>query len=109
TSPRPQLSPVAIVDIDDRSLKEEGHWPWSRRKLATLVDSLQNQQVLAIVFDIIFSENEPNVAETLLTDLNRMPPVAPACAVGFLKQNVHLFDQDIIFAKSLLNANAILA
>ena len=29
---------IVIVDIDEKSLKEEGRWPWSRNRLALLMD-----------------------------------------------------------------------
>src|SRR3990167_2938954 len=50
-------SPVAIVDIDDQSLKKIGRWPWTRSTLAQLVLQLQKQGVAIIVFDIFFSES----------------------------------------------------
>lgn len=109
THPRPALSPIAIIDIDDESLKAEGQWPWPRKKLASLVDNLQKQQVMAIVFDVIFAEKEPNIAEELITELDAQSPIlSPSCTVG-LKENINLFDADKIFAKSLMNANVILA
>ena len=56
--PRDQqaLSPVAIVDIDEASLKEIGQWPWPRTVVADLVTKLKEQGALAIGFDIIFAE-----------------------------------------------------
>ena len=42
---RPQLAkgPVAIVDVDDLSLKEFGRWPWPRSFLA-LVEQLKRRR-----------------------------------------------------------------
>ncbi|HNL92011.1 MAG TPA: CHASE2 domain-containing protein, partial [Pseudomonadales bacterium] len=37
--PQPSAQPVVIIDIDERSLKEVGHWPWSRKVVAELVDT----------------------------------------------------------------------
>ncbi|MCZ8375286.1 MAG: adenylate/guanylate cyclase domain-containing protein [Beijerinckiaceae bacterium] len=48
--------PVAIVDIDDRSLQALGQWPWSRGVLARLVDRLQAAGAATIGFDIMFPE-----------------------------------------------------
>ena len=28
---------IAIIDIDEKSLAEEGQWPWPRRKLLSLI------------------------------------------------------------------------
>ena len=38
---------IVIVDIDEKSLAEFGHWPWSRNKLAKLVDELFERQKAA--------------------------------------------------------------
>jgi len=56
--PRDQqaLSPVAIVDIDEASLKEIGQWPWPRTVVADLVSKLKDRGAVAIGFDIIFAE-----------------------------------------------------
>ena len=40
TMPQTVDDRVVIVDIDEKSLINEGQWPWSRHKLARLVDSL---------------------------------------------------------------------
>src|SRR3990167_1054043 len=51
-------TPVAIIDIDDKSLKAVGRWPWPRSKVAELVDALQKQEAAIIAFDVSFSEKE---------------------------------------------------
>ena len=40
TMPRTVDDSVVIVDIDEASLTAEGRWPWSRDKLAHLLDRL---------------------------------------------------------------------
>ena len=51
---------IVIVDIDESSLarmgKEFGRWPWPRDTLATVLDQLERQQPLAIVWDVVFSD-----------------------------------------------------
>src|SRR5271154_6766583 len=32
--------PVAIVDIDEKSLEKFGQWPWPRNRIAALIDAL---------------------------------------------------------------------
>src|SRR6202451_4101194 len=55
--PREQtIRPVAIVDIDEASLKEIGQWPWPRTVVADLITRLKEQGALVIGFDIIFAE-----------------------------------------------------
>lgn len=48
--------PVVIVDIDDRTLKAVGQWPWPRTKLADLVTNLTRLGAAAIAFDVMFPE-----------------------------------------------------
>lgn len=52
----PPATPVVIVDIDERSLKAEGQWPWSRLVVAELVDRIRELGAAAIAFDILFPE-----------------------------------------------------
>jgi adenylate cyclase len=55
--PRQQtIRPVAIVDIDEASLKEIGQWPWPRTVVADLITRLKEQGALVVGFDIIFPE-----------------------------------------------------
>ena len=55
--PRQQQGyPVAIVDIDEASLKAIGQWPWPRTVVADLVTKLKEQGALVIGFDVIFAE-----------------------------------------------------
>ena len=50
---------IVIVDIDERSLRAEGHWPWSREKLAILTDRLFDQYgVAALGYDVVFAERD---------------------------------------------------
>lgn len=57
--PRKQISePVVIVDIDEASLAHIGQWPWSRDKLAKMVDNLSGLGAKVIAFDMIFPETD---------------------------------------------------
>ena len=53
-------SRVVIVDIDAQSLAAVGPWPWPRTQLALLVDTLFEQQQIAVLgFDIVFPQPDP--------------------------------------------------
>lgn len=48
---------IAIIDIDEPSLAEVGRWPWSRDRVAALVDELfVNQRVAVLGMDVVFAE-----------------------------------------------------
>lgn len=47
---------IVIVAIDDRSLKQLGHWPWSRHLHAQLLERMTRAGVRGVGFDIMFAE-----------------------------------------------------
>ena len=50
---------LVIVDIDEKSLTAEGRWPWSRDKVALLLDRLFDDYGVSLVaFDVVFAESE---------------------------------------------------
>ena len=38
--PREKDELVVIVNIDEKSLRDHGHWPWPRTKVAQLIETL---------------------------------------------------------------------
>ncbi|HET6438067.1 MAG TPA: adenylate/guanylate cyclase domain-containing protein [Anaeromyxobacter sp.] len=56
--PKAPSGRVVIVAIDERSVAAEGRWPWSRAKMARLVDRLAAGGVIAAGFDVVFSEED---------------------------------------------------
>ncbi|HQX90451.1 MAG TPA: CHASE2 domain-containing protein, partial [Moraxellaceae bacterium] len=71
---RPEgATPVVVVDIDEDSIRREGRWPWSRSKVAALVQSLEKAGVSLIGFDVVFSEAESNPVDQMLTDTTLSP------------------------------------
>jgi adenylate cyclase len=54
----PPTNPVAIVDIDEKSLLSLGQWPWPRDYLATLVQNATSMGALVIGFDMVFAEED---------------------------------------------------
>lgn len=101
-------SPVAIIDIDDRSIKAGGRWPWPRSRLATLVDKLHQQGVVVIAFDIFFSEKQPNIAETIMETLQKNNRLDSSLK-SMLESNLTLFDEDSVFIKSISSVQTILS
>jgi len=50
--------PIRIIDIDELSLAQVGHWPWPRAVMALLTERLVSLGASAVVLDILFSEAE---------------------------------------------------
>jgi adenylate cyclase len=49
---------IVIVDIDERSLKALGQWPWSRNKIARLIQNLSDAGAAIIGLDMVFAEKD---------------------------------------------------
>jgi adenylate cyclase len=66
----PQNEHVVIVDIDEKSLLAYGRWPWSRNKVATLIDSINSYEPGIIGIDIVFAEADNTSPHFLAKELN---------------------------------------
>ena len=79
-----QPLPVEIVAIDDRSLAQYGQWPWSRARVAQLIDKIASGKPSVLGVDIIFAEpdrmspgrlvdSDPEIPAQLAGELSRLP------------------------------------
>jgi class 3 adenylate cyclase/CHASE2 domain-containing sensor protein len=59
----PPTNLIAHIDIDDGALASVGRWPWSRTRMADLVDEMNVAGAKLIVLDIVFSEPTPKPGE----------------------------------------------
>ncbi|MBK7766987.1 MAG: adenylate/guanylate cyclase domain-containing protein [Sulfuritalea sp.] len=109
TMPRSLDQRVVILDIDEKSLAEQGRWPWGRDKLATLMNKLFDQYGVRLVgFDVVFAEPDESSGlkslESLATkELKDIP--------GFqttLRDLRPQLDNDARFAAALKNRPVIL-
>ena len=49
-------APVAIIEIDDKSMEQFGQWPWPRTQTAKLLAEISALGASAIGFDVLMSE-----------------------------------------------------
>lgn len=100
--PRTMDPRIVIVDIDEKSLAEVGHWPWARNRLAQLVDELFDRQQASIIgFDVVFAEADDTSG---LQHLRQLAGNELKDQPGFLQRLQDLqptLDYDAAFAKSL--------
>ena len=93
---------IVIVDIDEKSLSEIGRWPWSRNKLAELVDELFERQKTAILgFDLVFAEEDDSSG---LKKLKLLAQNELRDQTGFTEKLAQIetsLDYDALFAKSI--------
>src|SRR5438874_11095631 len=64
--PVPIKSPTLIVAVDQDSLQKIGSWPWSRDKLAQLIDRIESGKPRAIAVDILLEDKTKPDADHLL-------------------------------------------
>jgi adenylate cyclase len=74
--------PVAVVDIDDKSLEKIGQWPWPRTETAKLVSQLAKNGASVIAFDILFAEPDrtspKNIANFLTPNMTGASSMNPS-------------------------------
>jgi adenylate cyclase len=107
TTPNTIDSRIVIVDIDERSLAVEGWWPWSRVKIAQLMDQLFDHYGARVVaFDVMFPEPEENSAIRLIDDI--APTLSSAPLRAQLQSRRASFEADRVFAESLIARDVVL-
>lgn len=104
TMPRTLDERIVILDIDEKSLAEVGRWPWSRNRMADLVDELIDRQKVALLgFDVVFAEADESSGLRRLTELATGELRSQAGFVDRLAQLRSALDYDALFAQSLQN------
>ncbi len=97
----PPALPVAILDVDDRSLTEIGQWPWPRTEIGAMTEKAMQAGAVALAFDIIFSEpdrlspgriaiDNPDLPEQIRADLSALPSNDARLAESFARSRVVL-------------------
>ncbi|MGJ8693648.1 MAG: CHASE2 domain-containing protein [Thalassotalea sp.] len=96
---------ILIIDIDEKSLAAEGRWPWSRIKIAKMVNKLADYGVAVVAFDVLFAEPERNpvVAVADYYQENKLPLPKEFSNIS------QTLDADNIFADSLTATDVVLA
>jgi len=88
--PIPHDPRVIIIAVDDNALSEVGRWPWSRDKIAALVDkSLGQYGAKALGFDMVFSEEQANTVDEAMRVLSDSAAKDPDTATNLKWLNKH--------------------
>ena len=100
---------IVIVDIDEKSLLEQGQWPWPRNKLARMVDLLFDQYKIDILgFDIIFAERDESSGLKSLEQLANTDLRQDGHFKLSLEKLKPQLNYDQLFADSLKNRRVVL-
>ena len=100
---------VIILDIDEKSLAEQGRWPWGRDKLATLMNKLFDQYGLKLVgFDVVFAEPDDSSGLNSLESLAKKDLKDVSSFQSVLRELRPQLDHDARFAAAIKNRPVIL-
>ncbi|MEA2049743.1 MAG: adenylate/guanylate cyclase domain-containing protein [Campylobacterota bacterium] len=91
----PDSDNVVIIDLDDKSLKKIGQWPWSRDVVADMLVNLTNVGVGLIAFDVVFAEEDRSNPIKVIKKLN-------------IKTDQEIPDYDYTFAATVSQTPTIL-
>lgn len=65
----PASKDIVIVDLDEKSLKELGQWPWQRNKFAKVLENLSAAGAGIIGLDIVFAEPDNSSPSKVLKEM----------------------------------------
>jgi adenylate cyclase len=75
---------VAVVAVDNKSVKEVGRWPWSREVTARLIENLSAYGAKVVALDMVFSEPQGEVPDRALA---RAVASSPNLVMGYFFRN----------------------
>lgn len=107
--PGTQDDRIVIVDIDEKSLLEQGRWPWGRNKLASLVDKLFDDYKIKVMgFDVVFAEKDESSGLKSLEEIESKYLQSDTNFHQLVTDLRTKLDYDQIFANSLKKRNIVL-
>lgn len=100
---------IVILDIDEKSLKEEGRWPWGRNKLAAMIEKLFDQHKIKVLgFDVVFAESDESSGLKRIEEIGETHFKTDSRFQSVLEQIRPALDYDQVFADSLKNRPVVL-
>ena len=76
-----------IVDIDEKSLREVGQWPWPRTVLAELFKKSKESGMLVLGLDVLFAEKDRTSPDLIAQDLGKETQKLLKCCQSFRLTN----------------------
>lgn len=92
---------VAIVDIDERSLRALGQWPWPRTIMADMIAKIVERGGTVIGFDVLFPEPDRSSPEVAVETFRGLDDAARETLR-------HLPGNDAVFADAIRASNVVL-
>lgn len=102
TMPNTKSEDIVVIDVDEKSLKRIGQWPWPRKTLAKLVDNLfDTYQIKVLGFDMVFPEYQSTQSLALLNEIEKESNLD-------LSHYKSVYNHDMLFAESLIARDVVL-
>ncbi|HEY8270859.1 MAG TPA: CHASE2 domain-containing protein [Pseudobdellovibrionaceae bacterium] len=97
-------APVALIALDDASLREIGRWPWSRDLVSEMTQKLIDNGVRSVGFDVIFSEPEKGFLEADTNFGKMIEKNQDKVILGTFSENLYAYQpyQDLCVAEAFL-------
>lgn len=105
--PRETETTILILDLDERSMQAEGRWPWSRFKIAKMIEKLAEDGAVVVALDIMFSEPEPNHVSSVINLLQNEG--ADNNILGLLNSYTEQADADIAFSEAIQSTDTVIS
>jgi len=100
---------IVIIDIDEKSLKEIGRWPWNRAVMAKLLDQLFDTYKIDVLgLDVVFAEADDSSGLKRLDELAAGPLQQQPSFLDTLNQLRPQLDYDHLFAHSMQHHKVVL-
>ncbi|MDH3360549.1 MAG: CHASE2 domain-containing protein, partial [Desulfobulbaceae bacterium] len=96
-----QTQSVVIIDINEKSLKELGQWPWPRNDVAKLVSNLQAGGAKVVGFDIVFAEPDRTSPKRFVDQLDKLLHKSIPDETLHQLRNDPSIDHDLILGKAV--------
>ena len=104
---RPPGVETVIAAIDEKSLTELGRWPWTRTRIAQMIDTLKEYGARSIGFDVVFAEPDDNASlrelDALSKKIDEMGLKEP-WLLKYLDEQKEQADADRILARAIERA-----
>jgi CHASE2 domain-containing sensor protein len=108
-SRNPGANIISIVNIDDKSLKQIGPWPWPRYVLAEMIPILKSNGAKFVVFDLLFSEKEQHQGLREIRASESYPGRGPSPNDAWLADSLSelekKLDSDSLLTRALKESN----
>ena len=97
---------IVIIAIDEASLQQHGHWPFTREKFAQMMGNLFDYGATVVGFDVLFAERDESADMSLLRALTGGKEDNAFRAR--LKELEPMIDRDRLFADAMKRGPTIL-